>query len=70
MKKILTRKQTGVLDLVLKGKRNRQIAEALGISEKGVKYHKTNIFKLYQVLNTEALITKHSKEEKNAQTKL
>lgn len=59
MKRILTRKQTMILDLILKGKRNRQIAKAMDITEKGVKYHKTNLFKLYSVGNTAALIEKH-----------
>ena len=59
MRRILTRKQTMVLDLILRGRRNQQIARTLEISEKGVKYHKTNIFKLYGVGDTEALIKKY-----------
>lgn len=60
MKAILTRKQTMVLALIMKGKTNSQIADALDISDKGVKFHKTNIFKMYRVKNTQALIVKHS----------
>lgn len=59
MKRILTRKQTMVLDLILKGKFNKQIAKALDITEKGVKYHKTNIFKMYGVACTAELIQKY-----------
>jgi DNA-binding CsgD family transcriptional regulator len=60
MKPILTRKQTIVFDLILQGKRNLQIAEELAISEKGVKFHKTNIFRLFRVRNTRALIARHA----------
>lgn len=60
MKRILTRKQTMVLDLILTGKDNREIAEALSISVKGVKYHKTNIFKMYSVRNTRNLVKKYT----------
>lgn len=60
IKQILTRKQTLVFEQILKGKRNREIAKVLELTEKGVKYHKTNIFKIYGVANTEALINKHA----------
>lgn len=49
-----------VFDLILRGKCNKRIARALAISVKGVKYHKTNIFRLYGVSDTEALIQKHA----------
>lgn len=62
MKRILTRKQTMVFDLIMKGKRNRQIAQSMEITEKCVKYHKTNIFKLYSVSNTAELIKKRMEE--------
>lgn len=61
MKPILTRKQTMVFALVVRGWRNRAIAKALVISVKGVKYHKTNIFKLFGVGSTEQLLKKHAR---------
>jgi DNA-binding NarL/FixJ family response regulator len=60
MKLLLTRRQAMVFDLILRGKSNKIIARALGISVKGVKYHKTNIFRLYSVSDTEALLQKHA----------
>ncbi len=40
----LTERETEVLRLVARGKRNREIADELGVTERTVKYHTANIF--------------------------
>ena len=47
----LTNKQKLVLEWVLKGAPNKEIARRIGISESSVKAHITNIFKKYAVRN-------------------
>jgi DNA-binding NarL/FixJ family response regulator len=53
----LTVAQKRVLDLLIKGKSNRDIAEALGLTEGTVKVHVTAILKTLRVSNrTQALL--------------
>ena len=47
----LTPRERQVLDLVVQGKTNKQIATELGLSEKTVKAHVTAIFKVLGVVN-------------------
>ena len=42
----LTSRQNEVLELVLQGKRNKEIAAALNISERTVKFHISNLLNL------------------------
>ncbi len=48
-KKILTKRETEVLELIAEGKLNKEIAASLYISEKTVKNHVSNIFKKLNV---------------------
>lgn len=47
----LTRRQIEVLELVAEGKSNKQISNALDVSEATVKFHITDIFRLLNVHN-------------------
>lgn len=62
MKRILTRKQTMVFELIMKGRCNGEIARALSVTVGCVKFHKTNLFKLYNVSDTPGLIKKRMDE--------
>jgi DNA-binding NarL/FixJ family response regulator len=42
-------RQQQVLDLLIRGMTNKEIGERLGISERGVKYHVSRLFLLYEV---------------------
>lgn len=58
----LTAREQEILQLIGKGKSNRQIAEYLYLSELTVKTHLKNIFKKMQVVNrTQAILTAMSK---------
>ncbi len=46
---VLSEREIEILDLVVKGKRNREIATTLNIAEKTVKNHVSNILKALQV---------------------
>jgi DNA-binding NarL/FixJ family response regulator len=53
----LTRRQQEVLELLVQGKSNREIAEAMGLSENTVKVHLVTVFKVLGVSSrTEALL--------------
>lgn len=51
----LTAKQAEILEFVLKGLTNDDIADVLNVSVKTVKFHKTGIFAIFQVNNSEQL---------------
>ncbi len=46
---VLSEREIEILDLIVKGKRNREIAEMLNIAEKTVKNHVSNILRALQV---------------------
>src|SRR5207253_1871376 len=52
----LTPRQSRVVDLVARGRRTREIAKALGISERAVSAHITRLFSRYRVSNRAGLI--------------
>lgn len=54
----LSKKETEIAELITNGLSNAEIATRLGISEKGVKFHNTNIFKKAQVSSRSAFIYK------------
>ncbi len=56
--KRLTERQQEVMDKLLKGKRNIQIAKELKITIKTVKFHLTNIYKFHRVRSCKELIVK------------
>jgi DNA-binding NarL/FixJ family response regulator len=61
----LTNRQTDVLNLIADGKRNREIAQILGLSEGTVKVHVTAIFKALGVKNrTQAMLLAGKRSEK------
>ena len=49
--KLLSRQQINVIELCSRGLTAKQVGEKLNITEKCVKFHKTNIFKILQVKN-------------------
>lgn len=53
-----TRMEALTLQQLLKGFTNKEIAQRLGISEKGVKFHVTNIFKKLGAKNRTQLIVR------------
>lgn len=55
----LTAREHEVLELILTGKSNRQIAESLNISESTVKTHARNIFAKYNISSRAELISLH-----------
>ena len=63
MKIRLTRKQSMVFDLIMRGWRAAAIARSLSVTEKCVKYHKTNIFKLCGVSSTFELHDKYKDKD-------
>ncbi len=50
-KKGLSPRQVGVVTLVCKGMTNKAIGKDLYVTEKCIKYHMTNIFKLTKTAN-------------------
>lgn len=58
-----TAKQIIIITEVCNGKSNTQIAETLGIKEKTVKFHLTNIFKNHSVKSRSQLIIQVLKEQ-------
>lgn len=57
--KKLSNKETEVLRWVEEGKTNWEVSIILGISERTVKFHLSNIFKKYQVSNRIQAIIKN-----------
>jgi len=55
---LLTRRQTDVLQLLLRGLSNREIATQLGISERAVKVHVSSLLQKFSVTSRSALIAK------------
>lgn len=49
-------RQREVLDHLVRGTTNKEIAAKLGISERGVKYHVSQLLALYAVANRAELI--------------
>jgi len=59
--KLLSRRERDVVDLLLQGKSNKQIALALGISERTVEFHFNNMYTKLQVASRVELILKLGK---------
>lgn len=60
----LTSRQIQVMDLIATGKRNKKIAEKLGISEQTMKNHNYEIFQRLGVTNRTEATIKWLKEDK------
>lgn len=54
----LSKREQDVVDLLLEGKSNKMIAQALGITERTVEFHLKNIFTKYQVNSRMELVLK------------
>ncbi len=54
----LTQKETEVLYLLVDGYKNEQMAQELGISERTVKFHISNIMKKFEVKNRASIVKK------------
>lgn len=65
-KKELTKYQTNVLNLIVTGKSNKAVATELGICEKTVKFHLTNIYKFTGVKSRAELIVQYLNKEATA----
>ena len=52
----LTKRQLQILRLTSEGRKNREIADALGINEKTVEFHKTKLTRRLGVTSTAALV--------------
>ena len=61
----LTPQQLVVVGLVLRGKTNKEIGGHLGLSEKTIKAHITNIFKKLECKTRSQLIARHYLERAN-----
>lgn len=61
MKIKLTEKQIQVLELAVQGKKNREIAANMGITEATVKFHTTKILRTYKVKSKMHLIMAYAK---------
>lgn len=59
MKNKLSRMQKEVFKCLLKGKSNREIGKELGLSEKTIKFHLYNMFKILNVKSRTELIVKY-----------
>lgn len=55
----LTKREKEVVDLVTRGYSNKEIGQLLSITDKGVKFHLTNIFKKENVKSRAQLIVKY-----------
>jgi len=62
MENILNPKEQSVLQLILQGKQNKEIAKSLHISLDTVKKHNTSIFKKLGVRNRNEVIIKMLKQ--------
>ena len=61
LESVLKERQREVILQVMTGRTNLQVGQQLGIAEKTVKYHITNIYKLMKVKNRgEAMIKLHN----------
>ena len=56
---MLSNKQSRVKDLIVQGFSNAEIANILGVEEKTIKFHITDIFKYESVKSRSELIAKH-----------
>lgn len=56
VRKILSRRETAVFQLVLAGMATKEIAEEMHLSEQSIKLHLSQIFKKFQVTNRSQLI--------------
>ncbi len=56
VEKQLSRREIQVVDQVIKGVSNREVANALFVTEKTIKFHLTNIYKKLNIRNRNALI--------------
>lgn len=64
---LLSRRERNVVDLLLQGKSNKQIALALGISERTVEFHLKNVYaKLHVASRVELIITLGQTTGKNS----
>lgn len=59
----LTAREEQIMSLLLSGESNKEIANALGIAERTVKYHVSNILSKSQVSSRKELLEKVKKEE-------
>ena len=55
--KLLSEREREVMDLVLKGFLNKQMAAALGVHERTIEFHRKNIMKKMQAKSTPELVT-------------
>ncbi len=62
---VLSRRERDVVDLLLQGKSNKQIALSLGISERTVEFHLKNIYNKLQVASRVELILKLGQTKDN-----
>lgn len=59
MIKEVSKSEKKVYDLVVKGMSNVEVGEELGIQEKTVKFHMTNLFKKLSVKSRSKMIANH-----------
>ena len=59
MNNFFSQREREVIDLVAAGLSNKAVGEKLGITEKTVKFHLTNIFRTAQVKRRTELIVMH-----------
>lgn len=64
---LLTKREQQVIDLILEGKFNKEIAEALNISNSTVEAHRARIMKKFQAKNVVQLIKKYYKITEGAE---
>ncbi|MDI6869438.1 MAG: helix-turn-helix transcriptional regulator [Coprothermobacterota bacterium] len=68
--KSLTKREKTVLDQLLQGKSNKEIAMVLGVSEKTVEKHLTSIYHKLDVSGrAEAIVLSYSEMAKKAEAK-
>ncbi len=54
---VLNERQKEILDLVCKGKRNKEMAYELGLSQRTIKWYISQLFQIYGVSNRTELAT-------------
>lgn len=59
MKDLFTKTERQVIELVAKGLSNKEVGENLGVSQKTIKFHLTNIFKKCGLKSRTQLLVKH-----------